>query len=250
MSEQHPVWPDAFHGAVSLTFDDGMRSQLERAIPTLNEYGLKGTFYVNPRGEDWKADLLPWRDVAATGHEVGNHTISHPCSWAFKTIRDTGLERMSLKDMEEEITTGKRRIHEAIPDQGEHTFCYPCYHTHIGEGKTRQSYVPIVAKHHVAGRAKGDYANHPVTADLHHLMSFPVERRSAAEMIGLIEEAMSQDRWAILTFHGIHEGHLAVADGDFRTLCAHLHRNHSRIWTAPVVAVAEYVLRFRTVSQG
>ena len=63
----------------------------------------------------------------------------------------------------------------------------------------------------------------------------------ASEMIGLVEHAVSQCRWAILTFHGIHEGHLSVAEGDFAALCAHLGRRAAEIWTAPVADVARHL---------
>lgn len=245
MSPSSIPWPDGCRGAVSLSFDDGMASQLERAMPILQEYGLHGTFYINPRGDDWKDRLAPWRDAARQGHEIGNHTVNHPCSWAFRDTRDQGLEAMTLDDIEADIVEAKRRIEAAIPEQTAFSFCYPCYHTHVGEGPTRQSYVPVVARHHPAARCKGDCANHALTTDLHHLFSFPVERHSAAEMIGLVEESVAQGRWAILTFHGIHQGHLSVADVDFIPLCAHLARHGDRIWTAPVVTVAQRVSDWR-----
>ena len=56
-------WPGGCKGAVSLTFDDGSQSQLDIAVPTLKEYGLHGTFYINPRGDDWKERLAPWREL-------------------------------------------------------------------------------------------------------------------------------------------------------------------------------------------
>ena len=239
-------WQNGCAGAVSLTFDDGMRSQLDRAIPILAESGLSGTFYVNPRGPDWRGRLAPWTAVAEAGHEVGNHTVSHPCSCAFKETREDCLETMTLDDMEWEIGEGKRRISEAIPGQGDFTFCYPCYHAHVGEGKDRRSYVPVVARHHVAGRGKGDFANHPLTTDLHHLYSFPVERQARTEMIGLVEEAFGQGKWAVLTFHGISEGHLSVTESDFSGLCDYLRENRGRIWTAPVVNVARAIRAWRT----
>ena len=243
--ENLPPWHDGHEGAVSLTFDDGMRSQLEGALPVLAEHGLLGTFYVNPRGPDWRGLLKPWRAVAEAGHEVGNHTVNHPCSCAFGETRSDCLETMTLDDMAWEIGEGKRRISEAIPEQVDFTFCYPCYHAHVGEGPDRRSYVPVVARHHVAGRGKGDYANHPLTADLHHLYSFPVERWALSEMIGHIEEAADQNRWAILTFHGISEGHLSVTASDFTGLCAYLGKRRDRIWTAPVVTVARTIQAWR-----
>lgn len=41
-------WPSGFKCAVSLTFDDGLPSQLKVAVPLLDRYGVKATFYVNP----------------------------------------------------------------------------------------------------------------------------------------------------------------------------------------------------------
>ncbi len=247
MPREHPhPWQDEYEGAVSLTFDDGMQSQLHRALPILAENGLHGTFYVNPRGRDWRGLLAPWKAVAEAGHEVGNHTVSHPCSCAFKETRADCLETMTLDEIEWEIGEGKRRISEVIPEQLDFTFCYPCYHAHVGEGPGRQSYVPVVARHHAAGRGKGDFANHPLTTDLHHLYSFPVERHALSDMIGLVEEAASQSRWAVLTFHGISEGHLSVTESDFSGLCSYLGKHRDRIWTAPVVTVAKAISDWRS----
>ncbi|HDM88590.1 MAG TPA: polysaccharide deacetylase, partial [Candidatus Bathyarchaeota archaeon] len=72
-------WPKSYRCAISLTFDDGLTSQLRIAVPLLNEFGLRGTFYLNPRGE-WRRNLAPWREVFESGHEIGNHSLSHLCS--------------------------------------------------------------------------------------------------------------------------------------------------------------------------
>ena len=246
MPSSSSPWPDECRGAVSLTFDDGLPSQLDRAIPILNDHGLCATFYLNPSGDDWRDRLAPWRTVAQMGHEIGNHTINHPCSWAFSDDRAGGLEAMTLDDIEADIAEAKRRIDELISEQTANSFCYPCYHTHVGEGPTRQSYVPVVARYHPAGRAKGDYANHGLTCDLHHLFSWPVERHAGSEMIGLVEQAVSQGRWAVLTFHGILEGHLAVAEVDFIELCTHLARHRSRIRVDTVINMAQRIQEWRS----
>ncbi|HEX6971404.1 MAG TPA: polysaccharide deacetylase family protein, partial [Limnochordia bacterium] len=73
-------WPAPGRGAISLTFDDGMASHLEKVVPLLARYRFLATFYLMPRGDDWQARLEPWRPVAAAGHEIGNHTTRHLCS--------------------------------------------------------------------------------------------------------------------------------------------------------------------------
>lgn len=247
MPVQSP-WPDGCRGAVSLTFDDGMTSQLKIAVPMLNDHGLQGTFYVNPRGDDWQERLAPWRDAARAGHEIGNHTMAHPCTRAFRdTAEPSGLEALSLEELEVDVVEAERRLRVAIPEQPERSFCYPCYQDFVGEGTERRSYVPVIARHFIAARAKGEVANHPASCTLHHLSSWPAERFWGPTLVGLAERAASQGRWTILTFHGINQGHLTVSEVDFKELCEHLHRHRERIWTAPVVVVARRILDWRGV---
>ncbi len=238
-------WANGCAGAVSLTFDDGHSSQLETAIPILNELGLRGTFYVNPpqASVEW---LRPWRDAHGQGHEIGNHTISHVCSRNFGFRDDArGLEDLTLADVEADIVECSRRLREGVPEQREFTFCYPCYQTFVGEGARRQSYVPLVARHFIAARGRGERANHPKHADLHELWSFPCERMSGAELVGLAENAAAQGRWAILTFHGVGTGHLPIGESDITELCEFLGRHRDRVWTAPLVDVAQAAAAWR-----
>jgi peptidoglycan/xylan/chitin deacetylase (PgdA/CDA1 family) len=238
-------WPDGYEGALSITFDDGVSSQLTTAIPMMNDHGLRGTFYLNPRGDDWEETLAPWREVAAAGHELGNHTMGHVCSRGFTDDHSyCGLEDLTLAHLEEDIAETQRRLQ--IIDPREHrSFAYPCYQAHVGEGAQRVSYVPVVAKHCIAGRGKGEVPNHPLTCDLHYLWSWPVERSSGPHLVGLAEQSATRGRWGILTMHGIHEGHLSVADVDFRELLVHLRNNAQRIWVAPVAEIAEHIVNWR-----
>ena len=241
-------WPDACLGGVSLTFDDAARSQLTRGIPILEEHELLGTFYVNP-SDAWIETVAPWRSAADRGHEIGNHTLRHPCSENFSFVTPgAGLESMTLAEIEADIEESERRLSAALPAHGERSFCYPCYQSFVGRGENRASYVPIVAKRFLAGRGWGEWANDPALCDLAHVGSWPCEGASAAEMIGEVAGALAQGRWAILTFHGIQEDHLTVAESDFRELCAHLARSRDRIWTAPTATIARHILDRRASS--
>lgn len=248
MSKNLSPWPEGYSGALSLTFDDGQQSQLKKAIPILNNLGLKGTFFLCPRGENWMEVLNPWRDVFKAGHEIGNHTISHTCSRALSPNRGNKcLEEMTLDDLEKDISEASRRIRAAIPEQENFSFCYPCYNDYVGFGSTRQSYVPIVAKHFPAGRGIGEFpfANFPSTCDLHYLWSWPVENRQGIELVGLAERTAAYSQWGIMTFHGIGEGRLGVSELAFQELCEFLARNRGRIWVAPMVTVALHIAEWR-----
>lgn len=232
-------------GAVSLTFDDGTENQLQLAVPRLDAYGLKGTFYITARGDNWQERLAPWRDVAASGHEIGNHTISHTCSSNY--TGNPGLEESSLDAIERDIMIAQERLEQIAPHQKEWTFAYPCYCTHVGRGEGRQSYVPVVARHFMAGRVGGEYGfgNHPAVVDLPAAWGLPTDRMSGFEMIGLAEELTAQGRWVILVFHQINGSRLTVGSHDFETLLRHLQRRSDAIWTAPVVDVARKIAQWQ-----
>jgi peptidoglycan/xylan/chitin deacetylase (PgdA/CDA1 family) len=235
-------------GAISLTFDDGTPNHLEKVVPALDSRGLRGTFYLFPREENWKERYTPWTKVAATGHEIGNHSLSHPCSNNLFGTRG-GLEDMNLEDIEKDILAAQRRLVEIAPHQKEWTFAYPCYNTFVGAGATRRSYVPIIAKHFVAGRASGEYGfgNRPDLIDLSCICATGVERMSAAEMIGIVEEITGKHHWAVLVFHEIDGQRLTVASHDFHLLLEHLVRRRDSVLTAPVVEVARKIRAFREV---
>jgi hypothetical protein len=48
-----------------------------------------------------------------------------------------------------------------------------------------------------------------------------------------------------LTFHGVNDGHLHVAQGDLDELCAYLARQRDRIWTAPIATIAQRVQKYQ-----
>jgi peptidoglycan-N-acetylglucosamine deacetylase len=240
-------WPEGRSGAISLTFDDAMESQLEQAVPMLERHGMRGTFYVNPDGKRWQQNLARWQAVGANGHEIGNHSMGHWCSRAFRDEMGgpASLETLTLEQIEADVAEAEARLTAALPGQPRRTFCYPCYQDYVGEGASRQSYVPIIARHFIAGRGRGEFANHPVTCDLAYSWSWPAERMGSHVLIGMAEEAVAQGRWGIFTFHGIGEGHLPVVAYDFDLFLAHLQRHSERIWVAPVVQVAQRILDWR-----
>lgn len=236
-------WPDGCQAAVSLTFDDGVPSQLQHAVPLLNKYGLGGTFYINP-GADYREQFAPWKDVPKAGHEIGNHTVGHPCSLNFAFIRQLcrrGLEEMTLTEIEADILEADRRIRELFPDQESCSFAYPCCESFVGRGENRQSYVPVVAKHFVAGRGAGPRPNDPKYCDLSYLWSTQCEYMTGSMLVGLAEQAAALGHWLIFQFHGINDGHLHVAYRDLEELCVFLARQRERIYTAPVATVANLV---------
>jgi peptidoglycan/xylan/chitin deacetylase (PgdA/CDA1 family) len=233
-------------GAVSLTFDDGFQSQLDKGIPALEKAGLRATFYPQLTGETWERNREAWRNVAAAGHEIGNHSLSHICSGNFAGRK--GLEDTALEEIEADILAAQDRLAAFLPEQREWTFCYPCAQSYVGRGLSRRSYVPLVAKHFLAGRGYGEYghANHPAAVDLAYVWALDVSLMGGFEMIGFVEELTTRGRWVVLALHEIEGRRLSVTGYDLEMLLGHLQRRSDRIWTAPFLEVARRVARYQS----
>ena len=95
---------DANSNAVALTFDDGPSQDTEAILDLLSERGLKATFFMIGRAVEQLPRVA--RRVALDGHEIGNHSYSHPI-YLFRTSRETARQ-LELTQAVIERATGVR----------------------------------------------------------------------------------------------------------------------------------------------
>src|SRR5579864_436132 len=72
-------WPQDRSAAISLTFDDGINTDLDYAGPILKKHHLNGTFFVTTGMGPWEKRKAEWKQLALDGNELANHTVHHPC---------------------------------------------------------------------------------------------------------------------------------------------------------------------------
>ena len=65
--------------AVVLTYDDALNVHLDHAVPALDSFRLKGTFYLTAAAPAFTKRIAQWEKVARNKHELANHTLFHPC---------------------------------------------------------------------------------------------------------------------------------------------------------------------------
>lgn len=65
--------------AIALTFDDGPSPSTPELLDLLDQYGAKGTFFQCGMHVRRLRDIS--RSIVAAGHEIGNHTDTHPRLW-------------------------------------------------------------------------------------------------------------------------------------------------------------------------
>ncbi|MFH1730775.1 MAG: polysaccharide deacetylase family protein [Planctomycetota bacterium] len=238
MPSQSFQWPEGARGALSLTFDDARRTQIDTGIPILDAHDLKATFYVSPDAVGQRLD--GWKAAAANGHEIGNHSLSHPCSINFHFDDDNALEDYSLERMERELLGASDEI-ERLLGVRPATFAYPCGQTFIGRGTGCRSYVPLVAKHFIAGRSAFDETpNDPMAADLAQLAGIEADRAGIEKLAALVDRALDQGSWLVLFAHNVGtEGHQALGAKTLEALCRHV--RGSAVWMDTVANIAAYV---------
>ena len=245
---EHFDWPQGKHAAVSLTFDDGSESQLDVAIPLLNHYGIKATFYVLPeriipRLEDWKAAIVD-------GHEIGNHSMLHPCSANFSWGKEKALEHYTIERMADELATANLAI-EKMLGACPVSFAYPCGQKYVGRGKNLQSYVPHVSQMFFTGRSYTDEANNdPRLCDLAQLMGRQLDGLSFDKITEMIEEATKNGSWLILVGHDVGDIDKVTRKEAFDKLCKYLNDPNNGIWTATVKDIASYIDTHRALDKN
>ena len=67
------AWPGGARAALSLSFDDARRSQIDRGMTILDARGVKATFYVSPGGVSERLD--GWTGVPRVA--IGGHDHGH-----------------------------------------------------------------------------------------------------------------------------------------------------------------------------
>jgi len=235
-------WPDGKRAALSITFDDARTSQVDSGTALLDKYGIKATFFVVPPTVEERLD--GWKQAVANGHEIGNHTINHPCTGNFSWSANNALENYSLDDMRNELIVCNKRIKELLGVQPE-VFAYPCGQKFIGRDTNTRSYVPLVAKMFIVGRGWRDEAmNNPDFCDLAQVSGIEMDGKNFDEILPLIEEVGRTGQWLILAGHemgdsGVQTTRLKM----LKQLIEYVQDPANGIWIAPVGTVAKYILK-------
>ena len=239
-------WPAGRRAAVSLSFDDARLSQIDVGIPILDRYNVKGTFYISPGSVEKRLD--GWRKAVAAGHEIGNHTLTHPCSGNFAFVRQNGnpLEDYTLDRIERDILQANE-VMRSVLGVTPTTFAYPCGQKFVGRGEQVQSYVPVVAKHFLVGRGAFDEdQNDPAFCDLAQAFAMDADGASFERLKVLVDKAVKEGGWLILLGHEIGEpGRQRIGAQTLDELCRYCLSSESGIWFDTVAAIGAHVNRAR-----
>jgi peptidoglycan/xylan/chitin deacetylase (PgdA/CDA1 family) len=241
------TFPNAARAAVSLTYDDGIVSHFESVAPTLERYGLRGTFNITIARSSVLEHVPEWRTLAERGHELGNHSLFHPCRFSPKNpkawVGPYNLEDYNERRLREELAVANC-ILELIDGQVDRTYANTCWDRIIGKGDEALPIEPILAEIFLA--ARGVLSHQPV--DLVHtnwmnLGSACADRRTFVDLRDEVEALVQIGGWIIYTIHGVGDGthcHF-IKHEEHQQLVAWLSQNQDSVWTSPMIDVVRYL---------
>jgi peptidoglycan/xylan/chitin deacetylase (PgdA/CDA1 family) len=237
-------WPGDKRVAVSLTFDDARLSQIDRGLDVLAPSGVKATFYVSPEGV--KKRLEGWKRAVADGHEIGNHTMTHPCSGNLAWSSKNALENYTLEQISQQVDQANAEVQQLLGVRMV-TFAYPCGQKFVGRGRMQKTYVPIIAEKFLVGRGwYDDYTNDPTFCDLAHAGGTVFDNMDYIEMVNLISKAAEQGRWIIFVGHEIGAREAFSTDATaLAALCRYLKDPSNGVWVDTVANIGKYIQEHR-----
>ncbi|WP_285164511.1 polysaccharide deacetylase family protein [Shewanella goraebulensis] len=235
-------WPNHYQAAVSLSYDDALLSQLNYAIPALNKHGFKASFYLTLSNSGTQTALARWRDIAADGHELGNHTLFHACSKSIEGREwvepHNNIDTKTVAQMQQEIETANTFL-QAIDQQTERTFTPPCGDFYAADG----NYIDAIRENFVA--IKG---YNPQLAPKFDLLLMP-ENVDGETLINFVKQAQQQGGIANILFHGIEEDYLSVSNQAHNELLQYLSDNRDLLWVDTYLNIMQHVKQ-RTTAHG
>jgi peptidoglycan/xylan/chitin deacetylase (PgdA/CDA1 family) len=237
------AWPGRNRAALSLSFDDARPSQLE-ALKVFDETGTKVTLFLTSKNIGDHA--AAWRQAAQAGHEIANHTVSHPCSGNFDWSRDNALEDFTLDRIRREMTDANAAIERATGVRPT-TFAYPCGQTFVGRGAHVASYVPVVGELFLAGRGwQGESANDPQFVDLAQVIGCSMDNQDWRTLQPLVDTAIAKGQWLVLGGHDIGSttGPQVTRIETIRALLQYATADRG-VWVDTFAHVADHIKRTR-----
>src|SRR5690606_2836392 len=216
--------------AVVLTYDDALDVHLDNVIPALDAHGFKGSFYLSAAFPGSKNRISDWRRAAREGHELGNHTLFHPCigsgpgrEWVSPS---NDLSKYTTEEIVREIEMTNAFLF-AIDGKMERTFAYTCGDTETGQG----SFIEAIRDKFVSMRGVRGKLNVADSLDLTNLNCYVVDNNNADQLIAWAEQARKENALLVILFHGVGGGHPINVDLDkHNKFLDYLKENENSFW--------------------
>jgi peptidoglycan/xylan/chitin deacetylase (PgdA/CDA1 family) len=235
--------------AVVLTYDDAIDQHLDNAIPILDSLKLKATFYVTAFSQSMQTRLNDWKRLSTNGHELGNHTLFHPCiggpgrEWVSK---QNDLKNFSVKRMENEVRMTNLFL-KALDGKSKRTFAFTCGDMIVDDSL----FINGMKNDFVAARAVRNEMHKINEINLYNVDCYMVNNHSFEQMKEWVDKGMQTNSLLVILFHGVGGGNsLDVSLPAHREFLKYLRMNEKDIWIAPMLEVADHIKSFQMANKN
>lgn len=234
-------WPGGKKAAIVLTYDDGLVSQLNTAIPQLRQSKLTGTFFLT--GGVTEDQMLIWRSAAADGFELANHTLYHPCSKKmYENAPQYYTENYDVNAILKEVSM-MNKILFGIDGKRTRTYAFPCSESIVGG----VDYTPALKQSGLVKYARSGGDIHSIITDFSKVDLYKIpswgfaNKPNGKELISFVEAATEKGGLGIFMFHGVGGDYLEVSATAHQELLQYLASHRKDIWIATFQEVMDYV---------
>ena len=235
--------------AVVLTYDDAIDQHLDNAIPVLDSLKLKATFYVTAFSPSMQTRLNDWKRLSTNGHELGNHTLFHPCiggtgrEWVSK---QNDLRSFSVKRMENEVRMTNLFL-QALDGKTKRTFAFTCGDMKVDDS----SFINGMKNDFVAARAVRNEMHKINEIDLFNVDCYMVNNHSFEHMKEWVDKAIQSNSLLVILFHGVGGGNsLDVSLQAHRDILKYIKQREKDIYVVPMLEVAEHIKTFQMANKN
>lgn len=212
-------------GAISFTFDDGFRSEVNDTLEIIDPLGIQGTFFLIPEvmgGSRQRAGTINWeeaRALHAKGHELGTHGLINP---RLHEVDAATLERLVNGSRQAIINeTGVTPVSYALPG---------------GTQFTGPVQAKILENHY--------FVREPTVLPNARILRYGNAGRRQwddEKTRQTIRQAMARGEWVIPVVHSIVGGYAPFkSKAEFRGHCEWVKSQEDQLWIAPMGTVGRY----------
>jgi len=231
--------------AVVITYDDAINEHLDNAVPVLDSLNLKATFYITAFSTAVQTRLNEWKKLALNRHELGNHTLFHPCvggspgrEWVSK---QNDLRYYSVKRMENEMRMTNLFL-QSLDGKTKRTFAFTC-----GDMKVEDSsFINGMKNDFAAARAVTDAMHKINEVDLYNVDCYVVNNHNFEQMKQWVDKAITTNSLLVILFHGVGGGNgLNVSIEDHRKILTYIKQQEKDLMIAPMLEIAEHIKQWQ-----
>lgn len=217
-------WYNFTPSVITYSFDDGTFNQIEKGVPLLDKYNLKGSFNLIT---SWEHDWEAYKRAVENGHEISSHTVNHP------NLRDQDLETQTT-----ELKESKKFIEKMVGQE-----CITLVYPYCDAGN-----YDLAKKYYISARSCSGQLISPNPDDMFELSSIIIGNKTeyefAEDLNKWVDKAFEEKKWVIFLIHGIDNdgGYSPIKSSEFDLHLKYVKQNIGRYWVGTFRDVSKYIL--------